>query len=327
MKHYRTSTQSSGFTIVEILVVLAIITVIGLLTIVSYNLIRDGANETAASAGAAEAAKVLGKYALDNGLRYPATLADAGITNSGNKSYQYTVNNSTVPRFYCLTMTVSNRSFFVNSTDQTVPAAGGCPGHGQNGIPAIINYASDPGAEGTSTARFGHIGGTVAPATVTIATDRSYAGNSSLKRAITGTGQTAGVARPAAAFRLNVGETLSWSLWVYSTKAGTIAPYMEGTLVSNGAYTGRGGGAAQAVPANTWTRITGTTSPTADTNVSQIGAYNLSVVAGDVVWFDNFMVTKSTVQYEFADGDSSNWVWTGTPYNSNSTGPGVLYGS
>ena len=319
--------KTSGFTIVEVLVVLAIITVIGLLTIVSYNLIRDDANASAASAGAAEAAKVLGKYALDNGLRYPATLAEAGLTNSGNRSYQYTVNNATVPRFYCLTVTVSNKSYFLNSSDQTSPSAGGCPGHGQNGVPAITNYASDPGAEGTSTARFGHIGGSVAPATVTIATDQSHSGNSSLKRAITGTGQTAGVARPSTPFRLNVGETLSWSLWVYSTKAGTMIPYIEGTLVSTAAYTGRGGGAAQAIPANTWTRISGTASPTADMNVSQMGAYNLSVVSGDIVWFDDFMVTKSTTQYDFADGDSLNWVWNGTQYNSSSTGPGTPYES
>jgi hypothetical protein len=121
---------------------------------------------------------------------------------------------------------------------------------------------------------------------------------------------------------VNTGEKVYWSFWVYSTKAGTITIYIEGSKVSDGTYAGAGAGTA-AIPANTWTKVSGSWTATLGMNVSQAGGYNLNVVAGDIVWFDEFMVTKANSLPNYADGTTANWVWNGTANNATSSGPPV----
>ena len=187
----------------------------------------------------------------------------------------------------------------------------------------MTNWAANPDASGTSVAFFGSMGGSPAPSTRTIATDRFHNGTSSIKIAVTGTGQLGITARTPTTntYRVNAGERYSWSLWVYTTKAGTFNIYTEGTKVSDGTYTGGGGGASVAVPANTWTKLSGSFTPSIDMYVSQAGVYGLPVVSGDTVWADEFTISKTTTPINYADGSTPGWVWDGTPNGSTSTGP------
>lgn len=309
--------KHSGFTIVELLIVIVVIGILAAITIVAYNGIQKRAQGSAASSALTQAVKKIALWQVDNPSTSPSTLTVAGITNSGDVTYQYTQGaNGT----YCITATVGSTSFKITESSQ--PSTGGCSGHGQGGVAAITNYARNPNASGASAASFGYAGAPVA-ATRTIATDRSHAGTSSLKAVITGaSGQTGAMAfLSSQELQLNVGDQASWSFWMYSTKAGTIQPYIEGSLVSGGTYHGGSGGAGVTIPANTWTKVTGSWTSNANMYVSQVGAYNIQVVAGDTLWFDEFIITKSSAQYNYADGDSPNWVWNGTGGNASSTGP------
>ncbi len=120
--------------------------------------------------------------------------------------------------------------------------------------------------------------------------------------------------------RVNTGEKVSWSFWVYSTKAGNLVPYMDGSKVSDGSYTGASSSTV-AVPASAWTKISGSFVASIDLYVTQIGGYNLLVNSGDTAWFDEFMVTKTSSLQNYSDGDSPDWIWNGASNNSSSTGP------
>jgi hypothetical protein len=126
----------------------------------------------------------------------------------------------------------------------------------------------------------------------------------------------------ATSLRVNAGEKVQWSFWVYSTTAGTPTVYWQGTRVSDGTYTG-GSSGTPSVPANTWTKVTGTHTPSIDVYVRDAGLYNFTVVSGDTLWFDEFMVTKGETLPNYADGESTDWTWNGTLNNSTSTGPAL----
>lgn len=305
--------KQKGFTIVELLIVVVVIAILAALTLVAYTNIQSRARASQVSSALVQAKKKLEVYKVDNSS-YPTTgnLSAAGISDA-EVTYQYTSDGTT----YCITATSGNVSY--KASDSTTPQSGGCAGHGQGGVAAITNYALNPNAVGNAT-RFGYAG-TPASATTTIAFDRSHSGTTSLKRQVNATGQTGAMMRvPVNGLRIDPGEKVSWSFWVYSTKAGNIYPYIDATKTSDGTYAG-GSAPLVAVPANTWTKVSGTYTAINGIYVTQIGGYNLQVVAGDTVWFDEYMVTKTDTVQTYADGDSTDWTWNGSANDSTSTGP------
>jgi len=190
------------------------------------------------------------------------------------------------------------------------------------------NLATDPaaasGGSGWGTS------GTTVSATQSADTTFFHSGNTSLKKVINATGQTG--AKCPATFTIAQGEYISWSFWVYSTRAGIIIPYIDGTDAVTGSYSAVSA-SAQVVPANTWTKIsaTGTTTLTNGFTTKQgAGGYNLQVQAGDTVWFDEFLIEKSPTVNSYFDGSTPaegdfTYAWTGTANASTSvqTAPGV----
>ncbi|MBC7868734.1 prepilin-type N-terminal cleavage/methylation domain-containing protein [Candidatus Saccharibacteria bacterium] len=312
--------NTSGFTIVELLIVIVVIGILAAITIVAYNGIQSRARAAAVSSALEQTVKKLALYAVDNNV-FPIDLATIGIVNSGGTSYQYSVNNAVTPQTYCVTATNGTTFYRVNATN-TAPSSGVCDGHLVGGVAAITNYATDPDAA-NSVSAFGFAGAPTT-STRTIASDRSYLGTTSLKTAVNGTGQIGAMARPptSTTLRVNAGEKMFWSFWVYSTKAGSLIPYTDASKVSDGTYTG-GSSASVAVPANVWTKVTGSFTPAIDIYPNQVGGYNLAVIAGDTLWFDAFLIEKSNTLHNYADGNSSNWTWNGAPNNSSSTGPAL----
>jgi prepilin-type N-terminal cleavage/methylation domain-containing protein len=315
--------KQKGFTIVELLIVIVVIAILAAITIVAYNGIQNRARISAVSSALSQANKKIAAFAVD-GNGFPADLSSVGVNNTGDVNFQYSVNNSTNPATYCVTATSGSTSYKVSNTAQT-PAQGGCAGHSQGGVATVTNYAVNPNAAGTSTSGFGSAGSGPVAATSSIASDRSHSGTTSLKKVITGaSGYTAATAftPSATSLRVNAGEKVQWSFWVYSTTAGTPTVYWQGTRVSDGAYTG-GSSGTPSIPANTWTKVTGTHTPSVDVYVRDAGMYNFTVVANDTLWFDEFMVTKGDTLPNYADGESTDWTWNGTPNNASSTGPPV----
>lgn len=311
--------KQPGFTIVELLIVIVVIGILAAITIVAYNGMQQRARESTLKSDLANAAK---KMATDNTLNGSYALTEGavdggkGLQASSGTSYQFHSTGTT----YCITGTNGPTSFKISDTSTTA-AQGGCPGDGVGGVAAVTNYAPNPTAAGASVAAFGYAGSPVT-ATRSIASDQSHHSTTSLKTVITGaSGQTGAMARPATnTLRVNTGEKLSWSFWVYSTKAGSLVAYVEGAKVADGTYTGASAGTVT-IPANTWTRVSGIYTAPLDMYANQVGGYNLSVVAGDTVWFDEFMIAKANAPLNYADGESTDWQWNGGINASSSTGP------
>lgn len=311
--------KSRGFTIVELLIVIVIIAILAAITIVAYNGIQQRARSSAVMSDLDTVAKKMALDNINNGsYATTATAVDGGngLPSSANTTYQFHSTGST----YCVTGTNGNVSYKISDTSPT-PSLGGCAGDSQNGVPAITNYAKDPDA--TATGSFGQSGGSPAPSTTSIASDQVHHGTTSLKRSITAagtSGTSAAVQIPAGSLVVSAGQKFSWSFWIYSSRAGTISPYADGAKVADGTYAGCGA-AAVSISANAWTKVTATCTPTVDMRPTQVGGYNLTVQAGDTVWFDEFMVVAGATLPNYADGYSTDWTWNGTPNGSTSTGP------
>lgn len=120
--------KQHGFTIVELLIVIVVIGVLSTIVIVAYNGIQNRAKASSGQAAAVQAGNKVMVYAVLNSDQYPATLADAGVSDANNISYQYTRDNSTSPRIFCITATIETISYYISSAGG-VTKQGICPGH------------------------------------------------------------------------------------------------------------------------------------------------------------------------------------------------------
>ena len=137
----RKVSRFSGFTIVELLIVVVIIGILAAITIVAYNGIQQRARASAASSALDQAAKKLELFKVDNAA-YPLTgnLAAAGVSDSNGTTFQYT---STSGTSYCITAMVGTVSYYVDSTAQTTPAQGGCNGQTWPGGVVMTNLVTN----------------------------------------------------------------------------------------------------------------------------------------------------------------------------------------
>lgn len=130
-----------GFTIVELLIVIVVIGILAAITIVAFNGVQDRANDSAAQSSVQQAFKKLeAQKTIDNA--YPADLATAGITDSGNTTYAYTRVESNSRA--CVAATVRGKVYSMQTDSQLVK--GGCgqviasyyPTTDFNGTPALV---------------------------------------------------------------------------------------------------------------------------------------------------------------------------------------------
>lgn len=312
--------RSTGFTIVELLIVIVIIGILAAITIVAYNGIQERARASSVSSALSQAARKVGAYNAENGT-YPSTLATAGVADSSSVSYQYNTTSSG----YCITATNGTTSYKI--TESSSPAQGGCAGHSQGGVAAITNLVPNPSFEANSTGWsyrwYGTAGGagtnsrptsgglhgsaylrktwTVAGA----AADNGF--NSTSNQIAVTAGQTYMISGAMRTNRSDYGARIGLS-W-YDTggvQVGTTTWYSSTTLA-----------------ANTWGRIS-------QSAAAPAGATSLVIVfsnGGSLAWtvndtldFDGAMVNSAS-NANYADGNSTDWAWTGTINNSTSTGP------
>lgn len=121
----RMGTTSSGFTIVELLIVVVVIAILAAITIVAYNGIQERARASAVQSTVRQAATTLQSNALQNGENFAATLTAAGVNTSGPATYQYRSNNALNPRLFCVSASQYNLSYFISDV-QASPAVGTC---------------------------------------------------------------------------------------------------------------------------------------------------------------------------------------------------------
>jgi len=117
--------KRTGFTIVELLIVIVVIGILAAITIVAYNGISTRAKVASVQGDLVSASKSLEqyKYTISTTEKYPATQTDANVkvSNGATPTYTYrAVDNS-----YCLVLVNGTVSYFVDSASKT-PKVGNC---------------------------------------------------------------------------------------------------------------------------------------------------------------------------------------------------------
>jgi prepilin-type N-terminal cleavage/methylation domain-containing protein len=188
--------KQTGFTIVELLIVIVVIAILAVIIIVAYTGIRERAIVSSVQSGLSQATKKVLAYAVDNADTYPITLADAGVLNTNSVTYQYSSDNTTTPRQYAITASngITGTTVYYVSNTQTTAAAGIAPGH--NLVPW-----DEPQATSTPLSPWSG---------VTIDTTEYRGGNASLRIAPDSTARPFRISPITAAS----GQVVTVSLWI-----------------------------------------------------------------------------------------------------------------
>lgn len=306
--------RRSGFTIVELLIVIVVIAILAAITIVAYNGIQDRAKNSAAQSAAAQASKRVQQYFIENSDTYPAdeTAFNSLNITSGSASYQYVANNSSNPKTFCITATVQNKSYFINNTSQTSPTPGGCSGHGQGGVAAISNLVPNPKGVVLSSGNTGegwfrlNLSGTI-----TETYNVSWNGRSDWHR-FTATTSNNGRRLYLPLARLENGES-----YTVSIVAGN-----DGTSSANFGFDFSDQNSSSfTIAPGEQRRISFVGTRSAYDSTFRFVDLHFNVTSATGFLLTDVMVTKGSTLHAFADGNSQNWAWTGDANNSPSAGP------
>ena len=137
--HIKKNINQHGFTIVELLIVVVVIAVLAAITVVAFNGISTRAKIQSLATDLNQSFKKIETFKInDINNNYPGTLAAAGLSGTSTKSYQYTVDNVSVNKAFCLTVSEAGFSYFVNSANSKAQV-GACPGHANAFVIAPVN--------------------------------------------------------------------------------------------------------------------------------------------------------------------------------------------
>lgn len=120
--------RMTGFTIIEIMIVIVVIGILSGIVYVSYAGVQGQVQTETAKTYALQASKKLLSYSTDNGGAYPESLGIVGLTNGPSTTYQYTFDNVSTPKTYCVTVTNNTKSAYI-AKGQSEAIAGACVGH------------------------------------------------------------------------------------------------------------------------------------------------------------------------------------------------------
>lgn len=299
--------RSTGFTIVELLIVIVVIAILAAISIVAYTGVQNKARISAVSSALGQVNHKLAAIAVD-GNGYPADLASAGINNTNGITYEYSVNNNVNPATYCVTATTGGTSYKASSTSPT-PAPGGCAGHGVGGQSAVVNLITNPSFEVNTS--IWAAGGDQGNPTVT----RASGGQAGSWRVTLSKAAPVGSAQfNYVANNLTGGSTYTLGFWAWADAPGsanvqlarnngTFSPFINLTF------------------SVTTTPTFFTASGTAPADATQMRLRVTPKTDGTATHYDGFIVTEGTSMTGYADGNSTNWIWDGTPDLSTSRGP------
>lgn len=102
--------KHTGFTVVELLIVIVVIGILATLTIISYSGVRTQADQAAARDDASQAFRRVATYYTQNGS-YPASLSAAGYNASGGATLDFRTYNYG----YCVSSTRNGNTYHMSS--------------------------------------------------------------------------------------------------------------------------------------------------------------------------------------------------------------------
>lgn len=297
--------RQAGFTIVELLIVIVVIAILAVIVVVAYNGIQQQARVSVVQADLGQAKKQLEMYKQTQASgSYPALLSSTSVkTNGGTQlDYVYDRTNNT----YCIRGAQGTTSYYLTNTLDN-PQQGTC---------TITNYARNPQVV-VNHANFA----TQTPVgnTYSRVAGVGPAGEAVYRVALVNSGQV----------RINVG------LAVLTAQPGdqfNVSFWMHSSLALTDAYIQCGFGTAwvdfpiEAVT-NGWKRYSAVvTVPTGAVSVQAcqfLSSNSVSVPAGTVFMVTKVQATQGPTLYEFADGETPGWTWSGAQYSSTSSGPSL----
>lgn len=112
-------TTRSGFTLVELLIVIVVIGILAAITLVAYNGVQQKATQAMLDSDLTQASKAVVLYQTENGA-LPASLATVNISNGNGVTYDYGAQSTA----YCISATSNSMSRYVASNSQ--PSTGDC---------------------------------------------------------------------------------------------------------------------------------------------------------------------------------------------------------
>lgn len=122
-----TTPRRTGFTIVELLIVIVVIGILAAITIVAYNGIQARARTASIQASLSQDAQTLQNYATQNSDSFPAdqtAATAAGVKSSTGDTLTYNYTSS--PVGYCLQIVNGTINYYVTNTN-TSATSGTCP--------------------------------------------------------------------------------------------------------------------------------------------------------------------------------------------------------
>ena len=320
--------KQKGFTIVELLIVVVVIAILAAITIVAYNGIQQRAKDSAAQSAASQAVKKTMLFAVDNAETFPADLTAlaavlgipapaAGasfITAPDGTTYQYSVNNSSTPRSYCITTTKNNVSFYNNSLVGQTPTKGACVGHVANGATLITNLIINPRPSNSFWFASGPIAGISyvnSGINSAVRSNRTSTGNYGLyssRSSPVATAQTGDTYTILFTIASSANMNLTYQIGYGTSTSSISALNLPLTLTAGQTQSLRH---VITIPAG----FDG--QPIFNKFLWQDGS------AGE--WFEvsKVMWVKGDYAGQYADGESTGWAWSGAANNSISTGPAL----
>jgi len=291
--------KQTGFTIVELLIVIVVIGILAAITIVAFNGVQDKARTAAVQSDMTMAAKKITAARYDDASElYPAALPFIGSTST---TTTYTTYNG--QRGYCAQTTSNTGSVSRYITADGQSKTGTCN--------TITNLVTNPSVE-SGTAGWG------APNAATYAwtADTSLSGAYLMRYTAPSNGVDSGAQFPVGA-TFTSGTKYTASFTLRAVTAGAYSLSIQGTA-------GVLGRDYATMTAGQTRRFSFTWTPTATGGISFYALRSTPFSGANTFDIDAAMVYAGDTLYDYADpSTNTNWTWTGTAHGSTSTGPGI----
>ena len=297
--------KHSGFTIVELLIVIVVIAILAAITIVAYTGIQDRAKQSALQSAASQASKKVAAFAVDNIDLYPqdeaAFQSATSLTDTSDIDYVYLVSPDRT--HYCISATnVANPalSYAVSDTSGGT-VEGRC----------VRNLSTNPSLE-TNTSGYFQANNATIGRNGTAAISQSFGVRvSTISGGATDSGASVNIPTT-----VTQGQVFTYSLSIRAFSAGTYRLSLQGT---------GGGQATKSLTLSSVGQVGRLSYSHTVPSSGPITAYVLRTTTSAVNFdVDAVMVVAGSSEYSYGDGSYPGWSWDGTANNSTSFGPATL---
>ncbi len=328
-KHFK-----RAFTIVELLIVIAVIAILATLTIVAYSNVQQGARDKSVLSDL----DTLDGLETEYGQRssgggepwYSASGPDSNLGSfvpSAGNVIDIVLNNATpsLATGYCIRGYNSSSATYTSLAKAAVKEStvGICQTISPSAAaqtdsplpPPIINLIQNPSVEsGVQAPNGGYYG---PPAVIDSTT--AVAGTQSVEVTTNSTTYPQGYIWTASNVLPNTNYVCS--VYLMGTP-GSVVNVAGRVTDTTGAYVGEGYGWKLITLTSSWQRVSVSFTSPANTGSIYIQYHLNSAASGINIWGDAAMCTQGTTLYDYADGSytMAGWSWTGTANNSTSTG-------